>query len=116
MASESMTWPSASRDAPPCSERILQPELNLPHRERRRGDDAEALMRGVLRRPWERRARQDVSVRCAPHRNVEHVEGFDPGLDAVAIRQPEVFRQRRVDLLQMRRGHRIARDVPELAL
>src|SRR5688572_32968971 len=104
MASSSMTGPSASLDGPSCSERILQPDLNLPHRERRRGDHAEALMRRVLGRARECRARQNVAVGCAPHWNVEHVEGFEPRLKAVASRQLEVLRERSVDLLQMRRG------------
>src|SRR3954447_3561132 len=73
-------------------------------------------MRRALWRARKYRAREDVSVGCAPHWNVEHVEGFDPGLNPVAIRQPEVLRQRGVNLLKMRRDHRVAPDSAKLAL
>ena len=48
------------------SERVLQSQLNLAHREGRRTDDAEALMGGIGGRSWKCRTRQDISVRRTP--------------------------------------------------
>ena len=100
----------------PCSsELVLQRHLNLPHRDRRRGDHSEPLTCGGGRRSRKRGARENVSTGRAPRRVVERVECFEPELDDVVlvIGKLEFFMQRQVDRLEMRRGHCIPSEIAE---
>src|ERR1051325_1106190 len=60
---------------------ILQSQLHLAHRDCRGSDDDKPLMRGIGGRPRKCRACQNVCVRRAPYRMVEHVESLHTPLE-----------------------------------
>src|SRR5215831_6743705 len=95
------------------SERILQCQLKLAHRNGRRADHAEALARGIGRCAWKRRTRKNVPIGSTPGRVIQRVERFQPELyDMVfALRHVELLMQGEIDRLEMRRGQRIPRDI-----
>src|SRR2546427_268773 len=94
------------------SERILQCQLKLAHRDGRIADHPEALTRGSGRRSCKCRTRENVRLRPIPGRVVQHVERFDPELyDVVFVmRHMELFVHREIDLLEGHRRRRARTD------
>ena len=88
------------------SERILQRELKLAHRDGRRADHSEALMRSIGSRARKWRTRENVPLRRTPRRVVQRVERFHPELYDVlfVMRHVELFMHREIDRLEVRCG------------
>src|SRR5437867_11943958 len=107
-------YETAGRNArAPMSERVLQCQLKLAHRDGRCADHSEALMRGIGRRSRKWRTRENVPLRRTPRRVVQCVECFHPELYDVlfVMRHVELLMHREIDRLEVRRGQSVPPDV-----
>ena len=117
---------SESRKEPKlCSERILQPKLQLAHGDSggiaataagQGVDSAKALVGRIRRRTGICRARQDIVAGAAEVRMVQQIERFRAELKLVTffVRQAEVFVYFAVDRENSWSEGRVASDVAEL--
>ena len=97
---------SCRRMSAATSERILQCQLKLAHRDGRGADHPEALTRGIGRRSRKYRTGENVPIGRTPRRVVQRVEGFHPELYDVVfvIRHLELLMHREIDRLEVRCG------------
>src|SRR5438128_8993022 len=97
------------------SERILQCQLKLAHRDGRGADHPEALTRGIGRRSRKYRTGENVPIGRTPRRVVQRVERFHPELYDVVfvIRHLELLMHREFDRLEVWCGQCVPPDIAE---